>query len=410
MTTEPLAIGGVGDVATSSLLWRYGGQLHMCVSVRARYRLVDDAVAPREAVRDCAALSAADDRVPYRQSCDVWMVGACNAKPIKEGAPLTTHLTISRTREQLLDRQHRLMHGGDLGVAGYGPRRTTKWLGDLTQDGVVEIPPSFDWTKLHAAPPSQRIPFLGGGERLLLENILASRAKMRCRIPNAVGEARIWGRGAQSGDPGYPIHLVADTLGIDADSESFTVVWRGSFPIDDVGAPERMMIGAAVTDGEEIDWNEGRIMASTVILAARTVSGGTLELAHQSQQAPAVPFSPARPSQPEGEALRPATIDGAPWSERNGLPLDGETVDVPPQRERQMTVDIEEGFDLNGGALPFQASPTTDRVPDAIPGSEGPFSGGTDPAFDIASSETVETPPNPDQNAIPFDVSNDGDA
>jgi hypothetical protein len=193
MTIEPLAVGAVGDVAASSLLWRYGGQLHLCVAVRASYLLVDDGVAQRDETTRVLALAPADDRVPYRQGCDVWMVGHCNAKPLNPTAPLTTRVMLRGSHEQLLDKQHRVMKGSDLGVAGYGPRRTGKWLGELTENGVVEIPRNFDWTKLHAAPPSQRVRYLEGGERLLIERVLADHSKMRCQIPKARGEARVWG-------------------------------------------------------------------------------------------------------------------------------------------------------------------------------------------------------------------------
>lgn len=398
MTVEPLAIGAVGDVATSSLLWRYSGQLHLCVAVRASFLLVDGGVAQRDAATRVAALAAADDRVPYRQGCDVWMVGHCNAKPLSPTAPLTTRIELRGGRDQLLDKQHRLMQGSDLGGAGYGPRRTGSWLAELDTDGVVEIPRNFDWTKLHAAPPSQRVRYLEGGEHLSIDGVLADRAKMRSQIPRVGGVARIWGRGSRPTDAGYAIHLVADTLGIDGDTGCFTIVWRGSFPIDDVTVPRRLIIAAGVADEAPVDWEQAWVMANTAALADH-FEESTVELVHAQSSPASTPFAPERPSQQEGAALRPATIDGAPWSERKP---------VPGQRARTATLDIAEGFDLDGMATGQR--PVLPFLPASDPQEPGPWDGNT-PAFDISSMETVETPPHTsDEAATPFETSGEWSA
>jgi hypothetical protein len=389
MIRAPLAVGAVGDVLATSLMWRYGGQLHLCVTVRARYALVDDGVAERIATQGVANLAPADDVVPYRDSCDVWMVGHCHGQPLSPDAPMTTRLSLLGGREQLLDRQHRLLKGSDLGVAGYGPRRTNKRLEELIVSDVVEIPRSFDWSKLHATPPNQRVRYLEGGEHITIENVL-EQGKMRCRLPHAAGEAQIWSRGSRPTDAGYPIHLAADTLGIDADTASMTIVWRGSFPIDDAAVPARLIIAAAVRENDAIDWEEGWVMANTAALAEGAATGSTLELTPDVKpERPAVPFDPGRPSQPEGEALRPANIEGAPWSEREPS--------VPKQRERQMTVDLEEGFDVDAAPLPF-------RPREADPVSK------TDPVFDISANETMETVPKTSpREATPFETSGEWD-
>lgn len=412
--TRAARVGAVGDVVTGGLLWRYAGQLHQCIAVRARYVLNHDGVAARSATRGVSGLAAADDPVPYRQGCDVWMVGHCNGSPraqlsqtmgsLPGEVALTTRLSLFGGREQLIDRQHRLMHGSDVGVAGYGPRRTGTWLAELTVDGVVEIPQSFDWTQLHAAPVSQRIRYLDGSEMLTLEGVLEQRGAMRCRLPRDRGAVRVWGRDSRPSDAGYPVHLVADTLGIDSDAAALTIVWRGSFPIDDVDAPNRMLIAAGVeTDDEPIDWEEAWIIAhtTTVIGDARTTRG-TLELpAQPATRAPVVPFT--EPS----EALRPASIVGAPWSEReprHDAAASGST--VPPRRERAMTLDLNEalGRERAQPALPFQApAPPPEGAPPID--SPPPFSA-TDPVFDIASMETVETPPHDgEQPVTPFEES-----
>ncbi len=408
-TAPPLSVGAIGDVVTGCLLWRYAGQLHLCISVRARYELVSDGVARRSAARGVPGLAAADDAVPYRQGCDVWMVGHCNATPLTPDAPLTTRLTLFGDRERLLERQHRLMHGSDVGVAGYGPRRTGGWLADLTRDGVVEIPQNFDWTQLHAAPVSQRTRHLEGNELLVLEGLLEQRGAMRCRIPAARGLVRVWARGAQASDPSYAIHVVADTLAIDTDAAALTAVWRGSFPIEDVSVASGIIACAGVEEGEPIDWEEGWVIANTAALmgADARITGSTLELSHGPHGhggASPLPFSVDRPP------LRPAPIEGAPWSERSpaagaGGRTPGEDDPaprpLPARRERALTLDLDTAARVQHPALPFSA-PAGEATTGAPPPSE------TNPLLDLATVdlETVDTPPREeDVSATPFETS-----
>jgi hypothetical protein len=86
-----------------------------------------------------------------------------------------------------------------------------------------------------------------------------------------------------------------------------------------------------------------------------------------------------------------------------------DTEDVPPQRGRAMTMDLEIDSATRGAmaqALPFRAPPET-AATEATPATEGPWSE-TDPVFEIASMDTVETPPHgEDGAATPFHSSDE---
>src|SRR6185503_318672 len=57
--------------------------------------------------------------------------------------------------------------------------------------------------------------------------------------------------------PGYPIDLRADTLIIDADRQICSLIWRGSFVIDEIEAVPRTLVFAGIElPGYPLVWPE----------------------------------------------------------------------------------------------------------------------------------------------------------
>ncbi len=146
-------------------------------------------------------------------------------------------------------------------VACYGPisrvmpnrRRLLKTLerGALDKP-VIDFPDDFEWAYYHVSPPGQRVPYLKGHERLVLEGMSAQHPRVVSSLPGARAAARVFGL---SGDEPMPVQLVADLLRIDTDAGTCTVVWRGHVPVPSEAALSGMGVMAGVeTPSEPIVW------------------------------------------------------------------------------------------------------------------------------------------------------------
>jgi hypothetical protein len=122
-------------------------------------------------------------------------------------------------------------------VAGFGPisrygAERRKLLGDApkkrVEGAILEVPDGFGWEYFHNAPDDQRIPALHGDEWLILDGMHPLRSRLQTQLPGARAVARVY---PATPDPIRDLELVADTLTIDGDAETFSVVWRGAFPL-----------------------------------------------------------------------------------------------------------------------------------------------------------------------------------
>jgi hypothetical protein len=364
MIRQPVAVGAVGDVATSSLFWRYAGQLHLTVALQARFSLEQDAAVARLPIGANDALrAAAGDAVPYRPACDVWLIGHCHGRPLTPTSPIITRLAVFRGAQALVEHQLRVTEGSDVGVAGYGPRRQSA-MAELDSGGVLEIPRGFDWNLLQAAHPNQRVPFLHGDEMLFVEGLMPGRPRVRCRIPQARAVATLWPRGGKPNENGHALPLALDTLGVDCDSGTCVMVWRGYLPVDGEEVAPRLLIAAGL-EGEgsgAIDWHEAWVLANAAAVVAAASTSGTLDLS----------FEPA--------PLTPAVSSRRPTSEETTLEVE-ETGDGTPEGR---------------APLPFRASPVSAPPPPPLP---TPVRGRPR----AATLETIETAPGPTRPATPFE-------
>jgi hypothetical protein len=95
---------------------------------------------------------------------------------------------------------------------------------------IVEIPDAFDWSYFQSAPNDQRIGPLRGDEWIAYKGMHRGSTWFWTRLPGVQAGARVYG---PVGSPtrGLPIRLWADTLHIDVDQQSCSVLWRGWFPV-----------------------------------------------------------------------------------------------------------------------------------------------------------------------------------
>jgi uncharacterized protein YjbI with pentapeptide repeats len=85
---------------------------------------------------------------------------------------------------------------------------------------------SFPWAYFQAAPVDQRIGYLRGDEWIVIDGVHASRPRVASRLPAARTAARVafTQGGARKSSV---LRLLLDTLAIDADRLTASVVWRG---------------------------------------------------------------------------------------------------------------------------------------------------------------------------------------
>lgn len=123
--------------------------------------------------------------------------------------------------------------------AGFGPIARTwpsrlRYLGGGTaprEDGVVlDVPETLAWEYFQVAPADQQLDKIVGNEQIVLDNLHASLPRIQSQLPDARGVARVFGGDAPA--DGFPIELDLDTLSIDGDRQTVSIVWRGCLMIE----------------------------------------------------------------------------------------------------------------------------------------------------------------------------------
>lgn len=136
---------------------------------------------------------------------------------------------------------------------------------DFLGQTVTEIPPHVDVSYFQCAPEDQRIAQLDGGEWILLENLHPTHSRLTMRLPDAKGAAMVFG----DNNVDTPIDMRADTLLIDGDREVCILVCRGSHPVPNEAALDRLRIAAGIAlNRVPIDWTDAKNKATSQAGAA----------------------------------------------------------------------------------------------------------------------------------------------
>ncbi|MEM1032382.1 MAG: DUF2169 domain-containing protein [Myxococcota bacterium] len=119
-----------------------------------------------------------------------------------------------------------------------------------------------DWAFFQAAPPDQQVPYLQGGEWIVLDGVDATTVRLQSRLPKLSAEVRLLRGGDDEGDR---LAVVADGLAIDTDARVCTVTWRGNVPVAAEDEPSSWVLAAAlVPPGTRVAWAQARRAAVPV--------------------------------------------------------------------------------------------------------------------------------------------------
>ncbi|WP_437941943.1 DUF2169 family type VI secretion system accessory protein [Sorangium sp. So ce341] len=311
----PAASATAARAAVDSVAWRHEGALRLTVVVKASFTIDASPMAPADAVEPIHAkdvhhrggpmthVTAASDRVPYRQYVDVTALGhACapGGRPVAEmtarfalvqrGAPgvdkavrvvgrrkkagdapepfARLPITYERAAGGLDAPDNPVGCGEDDGElpnvldpadprrpAGFGPiaavwparsRRLAAGARAGLDGQVMEVPSGVDWSYFQCAPRDQRISALQADAVVVLEGFHAERPRIESALPDARVAGAVYG--LDDADPDAPRRLAfhADGLHVDADRLLCTITWRAHVELRDLAQRERLMVVAGV--------------------------------------------------------------------------------------------------------------------------------------------------------------------
>lgn len=104
------------------------------------------------------------------------------------------------------------------------------------------FPEDLDWTSHQIAPPDQQLCFLRGDEPFALAGMHRLHASLEGTLPAV--RARAFAR--RTGDRFAEVDLALDTVVIDADALTVTLVWRGVLPVEREAEPEVVSVHALI--------------------------------------------------------------------------------------------------------------------------------------------------------------------
>ncbi len=208
---------------------------------------------------------------------------------------------------------------------------------------IVEIPADFDWRYYHSAPADQRVSALRGGEWIGLEGMFADRPNMLTRLPLVQALGKVYG-GRNAGVPDM-LPLIIDTVRIDAEARTCSLVWRGSFPLFDPRALNQLTIALALeSEAEPALWPEPEELiemeptARVELPRAVPVSDQTIVVSPDEVAAmPIAPFAIAAAQQHDACEWPPRDIPGAPWQKHTAAAREAvAAAKAREEEERQM--------------------------------------------------------------------------
>lgn len=188
--------------------------------------------------------------------------------------------------------------------AGFGPVSPhwpirTRLLGGsspLSLEGAdMTLPDDFPFAFFQAAPLDQRVPFLQGDEWLMFDGLHPRHERFQTRLPGVRVQASL----TQGDGPTIAVPLLLDSVAIDMERGSFTLLFRGNAALE--VEPRQALAAFTLVDLASLGRRAGQVKKVYVTTP--------LDLASQLRAAkqPATPYVTTAPK--EGVAEAP----GAPW-------------------------------------------------------------------------------------------------
>lgn len=257
-----------------------------------------------------------------------------------------------------------------------------------------DLPPTWDGQSVpddigrdyfNAAPFDQQIATLREDETITLENLNASHPSLTCRLPGLRPKVTLEVRGATA-----PIVLRVDTLHIDTDRATCTLVWRGHMPLRDRRDAGRLVVALDAPGQQERRSTsagaEGALDPTTTVAASLE---GTMQIGELLPSA-ALPFTAAPPrSSPARDSLGQSSSSWGTAPARDPLSQSSSAWNAAPSPPRPSA----------------QSSPSWSAVtaaPAATPSSPSSLWSAAAPALDASQSPSPEaqsalSPPVPPQ-------------
>lgn len=179
---------------------------------------------------------------------------------------------------------------------GFGPV-ACEWPRTSIQQAKLEpgwkdrpFPPHFNYGYFQIAPPDQQVAAIRGNERIILERLHAEHDRLVTNLPGMTPRAVL----DRATGEREEVRLSADTLWIDTDRGTCSVVWRG-----------RVALRHATEAGRIAVWMEGMpqvvwAQASTSIEDELTGTTALTQL-QEKRSEPALPFTPGMSKLAESE-------------------------------------------------------------------------------------------------------------
>lgn len=405
-------VDAVRPVAAGAIAWQSGDRWSLTVMVKATFSIVEEGLAELIApaalcmeerfAREGAPSSPIEepDLAPYKPQVDVTFVGSVHAPhPVQalrariavagsdRGIDKSVQIVGDRVGASAAPRPFRQMQLGwertwgspdnPIGVTagslyqpnvvdpanpsaavGLGPiarswASRARLLGSLDPRWIdartPHLPQGFAWEFFQAAPRDQRMTRLTGSETLLLENLLEGQPRMRTRLPSARGCARLHAPWAAA--EGQTLDLAADTLKIDGDVHTVSIVWRASVPLPhgEASLRDAQVVAGVELPGFPMPWPSPRSLpgarresSSAMQAVARQTSGGGAPAARASSPGHARISSSGLPrvhdddDGAEGTALlqRPAAAPAGPPLSPPSAPVGGTLALTPEDAQR----------------------------------------------------------------------------
>jgi hypothetical protein len=180
-------------------------------------------------------------------------------------------------------------------------------------EGLMELGEAFDWSYFQAAAPDQQVTFLRGDEWLVLDGVHPSLHRLKTQLPSVRVKGRLFapsptGAMAVTG----ALDLVADTLAIDSDRMTCSVVFRGSVPADGAALQSLKVYVALELGGEEARFPNPDTVPPARVGGIATATpqrlGETIPTTPQS----APPAAGSMPFQRRGSGAMPAVRPNVP--------------------------------------------------------------------------------------------------
>lgn len=128
---------------------------------------------------------------------------------------------------------------------------------DLEQP-VMVLPPDFDVSYFQSAPAAQQVPRLGPKTTFVLEGFHAERPRVEIRLPQALPAGAVYGLSSDCPDAPSPVDFYLDTVHIDAQSWLLTLTYRACVAVPDEAAFERLTVAAGLDMDEQVPRPETR--------------------------------------------------------------------------------------------------------------------------------------------------------